>query len=285
MSDSVRRLIIWIVQRLPFGKVFVFRCYRFFLKAIGIQSCTTYFGARMNCDPSDFIQFTILAFGVWEPEVSSVITSRLAEGGAFVDIGANVGYDSLLTAKFADKVISIEANPSTFALLSKNITQNAANNIRAVNKAVSDEAGSLAIYDPAPGRDQGSVTTVETRGGAKIATVESAPLDEILTPEELRQVSLIKIDVEGGEIPIVWRILDRISLYPDKFCIIVEASPHEEPLAWNELFERMTSLSFNAFFIPNEYTDQWYLNWRHVIGPSPHNKMPNVQADILFARV
>jgi FkbM family methyltransferase len=239
----------------------------------------------MNCDPSDFVQLMILVFGVWEPEISRVITSRLAQGGVFVDVGANVGYDSLLAAKLADKVVSIEANPLTFALLSENITQNAANNIRVVNKAVSDKAGLLALYDPLPGRDQGSVTTVEARGGGKIATVESAPLDEILTWEELRQVSLIKIDVEGGEIPIVRRILDRISLYPDRFCIIVEASPHEESVAWNALFERMSALSFNAFFIPNEYTDEWYLNWRRVIGPSPLNKLPNVQADILFARV
>jgi FkbM family methyltransferase len=281
----VRKTIIWMVQRLPFGSLFVFRCYRFILKAIGTQSCTTYFGARMSCDPSDFIQSTILTFGVWEPEVSSVITNRLAEGGVFVDIGANVGYHTLLAAKLADKIVSIEANPIAFDLLSKNVAQNAINNIRMVNKAVSDKAGLLTLYDPFPGSDQGSVTTIEARGGAKLATIECAPLDEILTPDELKQITLIKIDVEGGEIPILRRLLDRISLYPDRFCIVVEASPHEEATAWNALFERMTSLSFTAFSISNEYTAEWYLNWRRATEPSPLDKMPNVQTDILFARV
>jgi FkbM family methyltransferase len=276
--------ITWILQRLPFGKVFLFRCYRRFLKALGTQSCTTYFGAQMDCDPRDLIQSMILMFGVWEPEVSNVITSKLTGGGIFVDVGANIGYDSLLAAKLADKIVSIEANPVTFDRLAKNMEQNAVNNVRMVNKAVSDKVGSLAIYDPQQGNNHGAATTIEARGGAKIATVESAPLDEILTPDELTRISLIKIDVEGGEIPIVQSILDRIHLYPEKFSIIVEAAPNEDT-AWNEIFDHMMSLSFKAFFIPNEYTVDWYLNWRNPSGPSALNKMPNEQSDILFERV
>jgi hypothetical protein len=56
----------------------------------------TYFGATMVCDPKDFVQHTVLHFGVWEPNTSAVIERLLTPGDVCVDVGANVGYDTLL---------------------------------------------------------------------------------------------------------------------------------------------------------------------------------------------
>lgn len=74
--------------------------------------------------------------------MSRVIEQNLAPGDVFVDIGANIGYDTLLAASRVGAqgtVISIEASPRTFALLQRDIAANPfAANVRAVNAAVSD---------------------------------------------------------------------------------------------------------------------------------------------------
>ena len=111
----------------------------------------TEFGAKMICSPRDLIQTTILHFRVWEPDVSSVIARVLRPGDIFVDVGANVGFDTLLAAHLVGGrggVISIEAAPGTFAALQENIALNPAlTTIRAVNKAVSDRVGELTLFN------------------------------------------------------------------------------------------------------------------------------------------
>src|ERR1700726_3197509 len=79
---------------------------------VGVRKwATTYFGARIACDEVDFIQCMISRFGVWEPDVSHVIERNLGRGEVFIDIGANIGYDSLLAASLvgdAGAVVAVE---------------------------------------------------------------------------------------------------------------------------------------------------------------------------------
>ena len=60
---------------------------------------TTRDGLRMRINFPDQIQERIYLFGVWEPVITRFVKSRLKPGDLFVDIGANVGYYSLLAAK------------------------------------------------------------------------------------------------------------------------------------------------------------------------------------------
>ncbi|NQW50844.1 MAG: FkbM family methyltransferase [Rhodospirillales bacterium] len=129
----------------------------------------------------------ILHFGVWEPDVSRAIEQNLAPGDVFVDIGANIGYDTLL------------ASPRTFALLQRNLEANASSSsVRPANAAVSDRPGTLDLYEVNPG-NIGAATTLASRGGTLMASVEALPLEQILTPDELSRLRLIKMDVEGAD--------------------------------------------------------------------------------------
>jgi hypothetical protein len=140
----------------------------------------TYFGALMRCNLSDLIQSYVFHFGVWEPEISHLVGQILKPGDVFVDIGANVGYDSLLGSSLVGplgRVIAIEASPTTFAELKKNIALNKSTNIRAVNVAVSDREGTLDLFDVSA-RNCGAATTLVERGGKLIASVDApAPPD------------------------------------------------------------------------------------------------------------
>jgi FkbM family methyltransferase len=229
----------------------------------------------------------ILYFGVWEPDVSRVIEQNLSAGDVFVDIGANIGYDTLLASSRVGpkgKVVSIEASPRTFALLQRNLAANAASsNVRAVNAAVSDQKGTLDLYEINEG-NIGAATTLASRGGTLMASVEALPLEQILTPDELARLRLIKMDVEGAEPPILRHLLEQLATYPATMDIVVEATPDDDFEAWRDVFDRMRAAGFTAWAIENDYELEWYLRWRRPAKLQRVDAMPARQQDLLFTR-
>lgn len=113
-----------------------------------------------------------MMFGTWEPDISAAIEKYL-DRGLFVDVGANIGYYTLFAASRKLDVVAIEAAPATFQKLSNNVRRNGAENVRLVQKAVSDKAGELTIYEVHP-FNIGAATTVKGLGHTKITTVEAA---------------------------------------------------------------------------------------------------------------
>jgi FkbM family methyltransferase len=285
----LRVMPISIVKRLPIPAArFALRAYNKVLRTLGPKHvAVTYFGAKLVCAPTDYLQWMILSFGVWEPNVSKVIERSLAPGDIFVDVGAHIGYDTLLASRRVGsrgKVVAIEALPRTFALLRLNLSLNAfATNVRAVNAAVADQPGKLDLYEVDP-TNIGAATTVASRGGAVVGRVEALPLTDILTAEERRRLRLIKIDVEGAEPAILHSILDRLSDFPRSMDILVEASPDDDHAAWRGVFDRLCAAGFQVWAVENKYELEWYLRWRHPASLQRVGSMPECQQDLLLTR-
>jgi FkbM family methyltransferase len=289
--------IVGLLKRLPIPAARLgFAAYKAALRSSAPAWVTsTHFGARIRCEPTDLIQGTILNFGVWEPDVSRTIERTLSPGDVFVDIGANIGYDSLLASSrvgAGGQVVAIEASPRTFGLLQANLARNSfATNVRAVNVAVSDRPGKLNVYNFSD-ENIGATTTLAARAeewrqlhgersGTLIASVDALPLREILTPNELQRVRLIKMDVEGAEPEILANILAELAEYPATMDILVEASDDVD--AWRAVFKQMAVCGFSAWAIENEYELEWYLRWR----PTPLRRLesPSIrQQDLLLTR-
>jgi len=289
MIQLLHKTVMGTLRRLPLPAARLgFRAYNKALRILAPEHlATTYFGARLHCNPQDLIQRMILYFGVWEPDVSCVIEQNLSAGDVFVDIGANIGYDTLLASSrvgATGKVVSIEASPRTFALLQRNLAANpSSSNVRAVNAAVSDRPGTLDLYEINEG-NIGAATTLASRGGTLMASVEALPLAEILKPDELARLRLIKMDVEGAEPPILRHLLEQLSRYPATMDIVVEASPDDDFEAWRDVFDRMRAAGFTAWAIENDYELEWYLRWRRPAKLQRVEAMPTRQQDLLFTR-
>lgn len=289
MIQPLHRAIIGTIRRLPLPAArFGFRAYNKALRTLKPEHLAmTYFGARIHCNPLDLIQRMILHFGVWEPDVSRVIEQNLAPGDVFVDIGANIGYDTLLASSrvgSAGRVVAIEASPRTFALMNRNLAANTfSSNVRAVNAAVSDLPCTLDLYE-VNAANIGAATTLASRGGTLIASVEALPLEQILTPDERSRLRLIKMDVEGAEPPILRHLLERLSTYPATMDIVVEATPDDDPAAWRDVFDRMRAAGFTAWAIENDYELEWYLRWRRPSALQRVDTLPTRQQDLLFTR-
>lgn len=288
-NRSLDRCVVRLGKHIPFiNRHFLLASYNLLLRRIIKRQhyATTYFGARIRCTFRDYIQARISHFGFWEPNISFLIELILTRGDVFVDLGANIGYHSLLASKLVGEegsVIAIEASPSTFEILSTHVRENDATNVRVINKAATDAPGSVVLYRALPG-NIGTATTIKSRGHDEEAVVESLPIDRILSCEERSRLRLIKMDIEGGELPVIRRFIKTINLYPVETSLIVEVSTWEDPHGWSDVFAQLRLAGFRAYLIENDYGYDAYSNWQ---GPAPLKLLKDVplgKSDVLFTR-
>lgn len=168
-------------------------------------------GIVMDLDTSEHVESAIY-FRAFETLCVSVVLDYLKPGGVFVDVGANVGYYSLLAKKRAGpsgRVLAFEANPKTLIKLKRNIEMNELDGIEVFEGALSDKAGTLQLFAPTSTFHHGiknhGESSLRNQGWAEHVefTVQADTLDARL-PGDVKQIDVLKIDVEGSE-PMVFR--------------------------------------------------------------------------------
>jgi FkbM family methyltransferase len=248
------------------------------------REAQTYFGATIECDLSDLLQRCIYHFGVWEPHISALIESRLRPGDIFCDVGANIGYDSLLGSSVVGptgKVIAIEASPTIYGRLLNNLRLNRVANVETVPVAITAELGEIPIYK---GHEwnSGSASIIESRGHQLEAMVRGLPLLDALSAEDRKHLRLVKIDVEGAELPILRQLADSMGEYSAELEVIVEVTPDA---GLQNVFEHLRTLGFSAWAVPNSYdVIAEYLNFNAVRAPAALSLAPTCQQDVFFSR-
>jgi FkbM family methyltransferase len=254
----------------------------------------TAFGSRMFGNTRDILQQYIYYFGQWEPHLTSWLAGRLAPGDTFIDVGANVGYFSLLASKVVGKsgrIVAIEVSPKTFALLQSNLALNHARNVRAVNMAVTDRAGVVKLFQ-GPETNVGLSTVIEAEALKEACNfeceVEAAPLSGILEPEEICSARLIKIDVEGAEWDVVVGMIELFSYCRKDLEIVIEVGP--ERLARQgkrpaDLLGVFTAAGFYAYRLENDYSPVSYLSSRIAKPPERLREPVECETDLVFSRL
>lgn len=138
----------------------------------------------------------ILVTGVFDPLVFVPIRGALAAGGNFLDIGANVGYYSVLAAQTIagrGAVYAFEIDPRPLRCLRRNARLVGLDRIAVQEVAV----GALqAVRRLTPGQDSGHTRVVEKGDGP---IVEMTSIDAWRRRHGVRDIRAIKIDIEGGE--------------------------------------------------------------------------------------
>jgi FkbM family methyltransferase len=259
-------------------------------------SVRTIFGTKISANTRDAVGQYIYYFGVWEPNLTGWIRHRLVPGDLFIDIGANIGYYSLLAARLvgdSGRVVAVEALPAIFAVLQRNVKINKARNVRVVNVAAWDCEEMIAVYtnsDDLPGQTTAIRFWADKYQLKQQTLVAAAPLTNILSREEIKGARLIKIDVEGAE----WRVLagmkSMIGICRNDIEVIVEVSPSAlgaEGRTVEELLDLFRLNGFHAYRIENDYSAKSYLTRSHARRPSRIRGTPTIseQSDIIFSRI
>ena len=133
----------------------------------------------------------------WEPEVASCLRSLLAPGMTFVDIGAHVGYHTLLASQVvgpSGRIVALEPEPNNFALLVANLKTHAAVNVQPVASAAWSETG---YVDLEVSQQNSGDHRVYRRVRPSGIRVPSLALDELLAFEPV--VHVVKSDVQGTD--------------------------------------------------------------------------------------
>jgi len=148
----------------------------------------------------DWRRYRSFVYGAWESEVTRVLTSTVKQGMTVIDIGAHIGYYTLLFAKSvgpSGRVFSFEPHPSNFDLLSKNVQLNKLMQVQPLNQAVFSHAGEITISvpDDQPNSGNGSACIAK---GVQQFRVSAISLDAFCEKFTVRP-DVIKMDVEGAE--------------------------------------------------------------------------------------
>ena len=141
--------------------------------------------------------------GIYEAYETHLFRSVVKEGMTVVDIGANVGYYTLLAAELVGingRVFAFEPDPGNYELLKKNVELNRYSNVETRKKAMSDRTGSVTLYvDGANfGNRSFAKRNIVVDGGAFDA--QTTTLDEFCADYMGdRQIDVLKIDAQGAE--------------------------------------------------------------------------------------
>jgi len=146
----------------------------------------------------DRVSLQIALSRAWEPRNTELIKSEIREGEVVVDIGAHIGYFTLILSRLVGPngcVYAFEPDPDNFAILKRNVEMNGCKNVVLEQKAVSDRAGQGVFV----GWNLQGLESAETKESGESKVVDTVVLDEYFRNES-RRISFIKIDVEGHEL-------------------------------------------------------------------------------------
>ena len=161
-------------------------------------------GIDLRVDARDrVIGKKIALYGNYEECERHVLLSLAEPGTVVVDVGANVGLHTLPLARKLNgggMVIAFEPDPDNCEILRRNVALNGFGGVEVHNVALWSDAGEALLYQSEVNRGGLSLSeaNVESSGALEPVAIRKIPGDAVLG--DLKdQISLIKMDVEGGE--------------------------------------------------------------------------------------
>ena len=180
-------------------------------------------GFRIYADPKDPIIGAAVIKGNYEPEIVTLFEQSLRPGMGVLDIGANIGYFSMLAASLvgpAGFVLAVEPNPINVRMLEASRKLNAFGHITILQAAASSGVGLLAFH-ATHSTGVTSPISLDHQNSSDEQLVPCLPIDRILSED--RKIDLIKIDVDGSEYHALTGVKDLIKR--DRPVIITEFCP------------------------------------------------------------
>lgn len=138
-------------------------------------------------------------YGTYEPFETNIMKKLINPGDVVIDIGANIGYYTLIFARLVGekgKVFAFEPDPTNFSILQKNIAANSYNNVVLIQKAVSSRSGKNRLY--LCSTNLGDHRSYDPHNNWKSIEIDSVSLDDYFKDYK-GKIHFIKMDVQGAE--------------------------------------------------------------------------------------
>jgi FkbM family methyltransferase len=187
-------------------------------------------GVRMAVSPQDNLGHHLFYFGAYEPVQRALWERLLARGEELIvlDVGANMGYYSLLAAarRNVAKVVCFEPNPMVTPILRYNVQANSglAGKVTIVEAAAGDADGIVPFHRNRAEHNFGLGSLRSRTDDEVTVDVPMVRLDRHLPGMNLQRVDLVKIDVEGAELAVLTGLLGF-----GRPTLVIEVHPHILP--------------------------------------------------------
>lgn len=190
-----------ILSGLGFRKIYPLRVVNNFIFSHLLSRLKTTFaevdGHKMFLDSKDSLSLSIK--GIYEPFETEFVKKEIKKGDVVLDIGANIGYYTLIFAKLVGeegKVFAFEPDPYNFALLKKNVETNDYKNVVLVQKAVSNKTGRIKLFLCED--NKGDNRIYNSHDGRQSIEIEAIRLDDYFENYN-GKIDFIKMDIQGAE--------------------------------------------------------------------------------------
>jgi FkbM family methyltransferase len=224
----------------------------------------SYLSGHAWAHPGNVIGDALLLAGTYEPDMTSVIQTIVRGGFSFIDVGANIGLHTL-AAGFArrdstQRIIAIEPEPATFAMLERNVASNNLKTVTCLPIAVGDVDREVTLH-VADGRNQGAHSLLPRKGTSCQVKVPERRLDGLLNTGTTLPSDhfLIKVDVEGSELVVLngasqWLAAAReCAVLIEVFPALLQAGGGTA----DDLFASLSRLGFESVFVIGHELPAW----------------------------
>jgi FkbM family methyltransferase len=161
---------------------------------------------KMEIILRDLLNKALFLYGTFEISETRVVQAFLRSGMTFVDVGANIGYYSLVAARLVGPtgcVHSFEPNAEVRHRLEHNIRLNSYDNAVVHAEAMAGHTGEVTFYLSTVEENSGISSIVPGAGLGSAQVVPSVTLDDFVLGLPGRRVDLLKMDIEGAELSVI----------------------------------------------------------------------------------
>ncbi|MBI5431132.1 MAG: FkbM family methyltransferase [Nitrosomonadales bacterium] len=161
---------------------------------------------------NEHMQSQIFWYGYYSRDIVLLLDKLLKPGMTVVDVGANIGEISMAAAQrtgASGAVFAFEPMSSLYARLQQHLDANRLHQVTAVKCGLSDQAGSAQLYsasqtfhDGTEHKGLGTLYSSDTRA-TPTEIIDIDTLDSFAGSRNLARIDLIKVDVEGAELPVL----------------------------------------------------------------------------------
>ena len=184
-------------------------------------------------------RFTMYLMG-HEPLTASFLKKVIKPGNVFIDVGSFIGFYSILAAKLAATVVSLEPDPRSFKILLYNIEiSGVKDKIIPINVAAGSSKTFLDLKLASSLAESSFTNYLSDNKIVGVIKVPSITLDELFMSLKLNRVDVIKIDVEGAGLDVIKGAEHIISMFKPRIIFEVHRyARNDELLAIKILKER-----------------------------------------------
>lgn len=235
-------------------------------------------GITMNVGIVDVIERSLLTTGTWDLIVQKCLQQLLTAGDTFLDVGANIGYFSMLASKIvgeAGTVVSFEPSARALTRLTLHACMNRCRNLLVCSHAVGEVAERAALNWANATNIGGS--TINRGSGAHVEAIVVRRLDDVCQELSLRP-RLMKMDIEGFELFALKGAIQMLQQHhPDVICELTGAFLRDHGQSSESLVRFMEELNYRAFLLSLSS------DGRLLLKRCLPKDTPSEQAEILFS--